>query len=52
VLYHGGDSLDASLLNPRLIGVLAAAAWLTWSRNIAGCLASGMTAYTLARLFL
>lgn len=52
VLFHGGDSLDLSLLNPRLIGVFAAAAWLVWSRNIVGCLASGMTAYTLARLFL
>jgi branched-subunit amino acid transport protein len=52
VLYHGGDSLDLSLLNPRLIGVFASAAWLAWSRNIPGCLASGMAAYTVARLFL
>lgn len=52
VLYHGGDALDLSLLNPRLIGVLAAAAWLSWSRNILGCMASGMAAYTMARLLL
>ena len=41
-----------SLLNPRLIGVLASALWLCWSRNILGCLALGMAAYSLARLFL
>jgi branched-subunit amino acid transport protein len=52
VLFHGGASLDLSLFNPRLIGVLAAALWLCWSRNIIGCLASGMAAYTLARLYL
>jgi branched-subunit amino acid transport protein len=52
VLYHGGESLDPSLLNPRLIGVLASAAWLCWSRNLLGCMATGMAAYTLARLFL
>jgi branched-subunit amino acid transport protein len=52
VLYHGGDSLDFSLLNPRLIGVLASAAWLCWSRNLLGCMAAGMAAYTLARVFL
>jgi branched-subunit amino acid transport protein len=52
VLYHGGASLDLGLANPRLIGVLAAAVWLCWSRNLLGCLATGMGAYTLARLFL
>ena len=52
VLLHGGPVLDTSLLNPRLIGVFAAAAWLCLSRNILGCLASGMGAYTLARLVL
>ena len=45
-------SYDFSPLNPRLIGVLCAALWLCWSRNIVGCLASGMLAYTLARLYL
>lgn len=52
VLLHGGHSYDFSLLNPRLIGVLAASLWLCWSRNILGCLASGMIAYSLARVFL
>ena len=44
--------LDLSLLNPRLLGALAAGLWLVWSRNIVGCLACGMAAYTLARLYL
>ena len=52
VLLHGGHSFDFSPLNPRLIGVLAASLWLCWSRNILGCLASGMIAYSLARVFL
>ena len=51
VLVHGG-SWDLSLLNPRLIGVLAAGLWLCFSRNIVGCLAAGMLAFTLARLYL
>ena len=51
VLMHG-PGYDFSLLNPRLIGVLAAGLWLAWSRNILGCLATGMLAYALARLFL
>jgi len=46
------SSFDFSLLNPRLIGALSAGLWLCWSRNIVGCLASGMLAYTLARLYL
>ena len=51
VLMHGPRTdIDLSLLNPRLIGVLAAGAWLGWSRNILGCLACGMAAYTLARI--
>lgn len=52
ILFHGSETLDLELFNPRLIGALGAAAWLCWSRNLAGCLASGMVAYTLARLFL
>jgi len=52
VLMHGGAPLDLSLANPRLIGVIAAATWLCFSRNILGCLASGMLAYSLARLYL
>ena len=53
VLMHGAHAtLDLSLLNPRLIGALAAGLWLCWSRNIFGCLASGMAAYSLARVFL
>jgi len=51
VLLHGPD-YDFSLLNPRLVGVAGAALWLCWSRNIVGCLASGMLAYSLARLYL
>lgn len=53
VLLHQPDgAFDFSLLNPRLIGVAGAALWLCFSRNIVGCLASGMIVYTLARLFL
>ena len=52
VLLHGGVALDLSPFNPRLIGLLASAAWLCWSRNIVGCLATGMAAYALARLYL
>ena len=52
VLLHGGHAYDFSPLNPRLIGALAAALWLCWSRNILGCLASGMIAYSLARVLL
>ncbi|HEX5163627.1 MAG TPA: AzlD domain-containing protein [Steroidobacteraceae bacterium] len=52
VLMHGGAAYDFSLLNPRLIGTLAAGLWLCWSRNILGCLASGMIACSLARVLL
>jgi branched-subunit amino acid transport protein len=53
VLMHGvAGTLDFSLVNPRLIGALAAALWLCWSRNILGCLATGMLAYSLVRVFL
>lgn len=52
VLLHGQDSIDFSLMNPRLLGGLAAALWLCWSRNLFGCLATGMVAYSLARIFL
>jgi branched-subunit amino acid transport protein len=52
VLYHGGTVLDLSPFNPRLVGVIAAGIWLCWSRNIIGCLATGMAAYSLARLYL
>jgi branched-subunit amino acid transport protein len=52
ILFHGGSSLDLEPFNPRLIGALGAAAWLCWSRNLVGCLATGMAAYTLARLSL
>ena len=51
VLMHGGG-YDLSLLNPRLIGVIAAGLWLCFSRNIVGCLATGMLAFSLARLYL
>jgi len=51
VLVHSG-TWDLSLLNPRLIGVLAAGVWLCFSRNIIGCLATGLLAFTLARLYL
>ena len=52
LLHPPGTSLDLSPLNPRLIGALATGLWLCWSRNIVGCLALGMAAYTLARLYL
>jgi branched-subunit amino acid transport protein len=51
-LHAPGTAIDLSPFNPRLIGVLAAAVWLCWSRNIVGCLASGIAAFTLARLYL
>ena len=53
VLMHPpAASLDLSPLNPRLLGTLAAGLWLCWSRNILGCLATGMAAYSLARVLL
>jgi branched-subunit amino acid transport protein len=52
LIHPPGHAIDWSLLNPRLIGALAAAAWLVWSRNIIGCLGLGMGAYSLARVFL
>jgi branched-subunit amino acid transport protein len=52
ILLHGGSSLDADLFNPRMAGALAAGIWLCWSRNLLGCLATGMAAYTAARLLL
>jgi branched-subunit amino acid transport protein len=53
ILVHAPDtSLDLSVVNPRLIGAVAAGLWLCGSRNVIGCLVSGMTAYTLARLYL
>lgn len=48
VLMHGG-AWDFS--PPRLIGVAAAGIWLCFSRSIVGCLACGMLAFTLARLY-
>jgi branched-subunit amino acid transport protein len=53
ILMHApGSHLDLSLDNPRLIGAMAAALWLCGSRNLIGCLGSGMAAYSLARLYL
>lgn len=52
VLLHGGPAFDFSPLNPRLLGVIASALWLCVSRNILGCLASGMIVYSLARILL
>ena len=49
VLMHAQHA-DFSLLNPRLIGVLVSGLWLLFSRNIFGCLALGMAAYSLMRL--
>jgi branched-subunit amino acid transport protein len=50
VLLHEPGYAGLSLQNPRLIGVLVAGLWLCFSRNILGCLASGMAACSLARL--
>jgi branched-subunit amino acid transport protein len=50
-LHEPNGVFDFSLLNPRLYGVLAAGLWLCWSRNIVGCLVTGMLGYSLARLF-
>jgi branched-subunit amino acid transport protein len=52
VLLHGGSDIDVSPLNPRLIGVAGAALWLCFSRNIVGCMAAGMLAFSLARVLL
>jgi len=53
VLMHGSHpGVDFSVFNPRIIGCAATALWLCWSRNIVGCLAAGMAAYSLARLYL
>jgi branched-subunit amino acid transport protein len=52
VLFHGSMVLDLEPFNPRLLGALAAGAWLLWSRNLVGCLTTGMVVYTLARLYL
>jgi branched-subunit amino acid transport protein len=52
VLFHGGATLDLAPFNPRLVGVIAAALWLCWSRNIIGCLATGMVAFSVARIWL
>ena len=53
VFMHGPQAdYDFSPLNPRFIGVLGAALWLAFSRNILGCLAVGMAAYSLARMYL
>ena len=49
VLMHAQHA-DFSLLNPRLIGVLVSGLWLLFSRNIFGCRALGMAAYSLVRL--
>jgi branched-subunit amino acid transport protein len=51
VFFHG-SVWDLAPLNPRLLGVLAAGIWLCFSRSIVGCLATGMLAFTLARLYL
>jgi len=52
LMHPPAHELDLSLLNPRLLGALASALWLCWSRNIVGCLAFGMAAYLLARVYL
>jgi branched-subunit amino acid transport protein len=53
VLIHGpAHDYDFSLFNPRLVGAFAAGIWLCFSRNIIGCLLTGMAGYSLARLFL
>lgn len=52
VLLHGRHSVDLSLVNPRLVGAAAAALWLCFSRHIVGCMAFGMAAYSLARIYL
>ena len=53
ILVHGPAlDYDFSLLNPRLIGAFAAGIWLCFSRNIIGCLLTGMAGYSLARLLL
>lgn len=53
ILIHGpSHDFDFSPLNPRLVGAFAAGIWLCFSRNIIGCLLTGMAGYSLARLFL
>jgi branched-subunit amino acid transport protein len=52
LMHEPGAAINLSIFNPRLVGVLGAALWLCWSRNIVGCLASGIAAFSLARLYL
>ncbi len=53
VLIHGpAHDYDFSPFSPRLVGAFAAGIWLCFSRNIIGCLLTGMAGYSLARLFL
>ena len=53
ILIHGpAHDYDFSAFNPRLVGAFAAGIWLCFSRNIIGCLLTGMVGYSLARLFL
>ena len=52
VLMHGGGALDFSPLNPRLIGVLAAAPGCAGPAIFSAASRSGMIAYSLARVLL
>jgi branched-subunit amino acid transport protein len=53
ILIHGpAHDYDFSPFNPRLVGAFTAGIWLCFSRNIIGCLLSGMVGFSLARLLL
>jgi len=51
LLHPPAATLDLSVFNPRLVGAVAAGLWLCFSRNLVGCLGTGMAAYTVARLY-
>jgi branched-subunit amino acid transport protein len=42
-------SVDLSLANPRLLGALAATAFLSWKRSMVGCIFVGMLVVTASR---
>lgn len=52
LMHNPGGTLELSMMNPRLIGAIACGLWLVRSRNIVVCMAIGMAAYSLARVFL
>ncbi len=48
VLVQDG-AVNVSLSNPRVLGALAATAFLLWRRSMVGCIAVGMLVFTAVR---